>query len=94
MTQIKNRCVLITGGASGIGKLIAKKCLKKRAYKVILWDINEKNLLKTKNQFANLGYEVDTDVVDVGNLEDVKRASKRVKELFNTVDILFNNLIF
>lgn len=91
MTQIKNRSVLITGGASGIGKLIAKRCLKQRAYKVILWDINEKNLLKTKNQFANLGYEVDTDVVDVADLEDVKRASERVKELYNTVDILFNN---
>ena len=91
MTQIKNRCVLITGGASGIGKLIAKKCLQKRAYKVILWDINEKNLHKTKNQFANRGYDVDIDVVDVADLEDVKRAAKRVKDLFRTVDILFNN---
>ncbi len=91
MTLIKNRCVLITGGASGIGKLIAKKCLQKRAYKVILWDINEKKLLKTKKEFANRGYDVDVDVVDVADLEDVKRASKRVKELFRNVDILFNN---
>ncbi|BDS14355.1 SDR family oxidoreductase [Aureispira anguillae] len=91
MTQIKNRCVLITGGASGIGKLIAKRCLEQRAYKVILWDINEVNLLKTKSQFANLGYAVDTDVVDVANLEDIERASKKVKETYTTIDILFNN---
>jgi short-subunit dehydrogenase len=91
MTQIKNRIVLITGGASGIGKLLAKKCLQQRAHKVILWDINEKNLLKTKKQFANRGYEVDTDVVDVAELADVQRAAKRVKEVHRTVDILFNN---
>lgn len=91
MTQIKNRCVLVTGGASGIGKLLAKRCLKKRAYKVILWDINEKNLLKTQRQFANMGYEVDIDVVDIADLEDIQRAAKRVKDTYTTVDILFNN---
>lgn len=91
MTQIKNRCVLITGGASGIGKLIAKRCLEQRAYKVILWDINEVNLLKTKSQFANLGYDVDIEIVDVSNLEDIERAAKIAKETYTTIDILFNN---
>lgn len=91
MTKIKNRCVLITGGASGIGKLIAKRCLQQRAYKVILWDINEENLSKTRKEFANLGYEVDTDVVDVADLDDILRAAKVVKDKYSTVDILFNN---
>lgn len=91
MTQIKNRCVLITGGASGIGKLIAKRCLEQRAYKVILWDINEVNLLKTKSQFANQGYDVDIEIVDVSNLEDIERAAKIAKDTYTTIDILFNN---
>jgi all-trans-retinol dehydrogenase (NAD+) len=91
MTQIKNRCVLITGGASGIGKLIAKRCLEQRAYKVILWDINEVNLLKTKSQFANLGYDVDIEIVDVSSLEDIERAAKIAKDMYTTIDILFNN---
>lgn len=91
MTKIKDRCVLITGGASGIGKLIAKRCLEAKAYKVILWDINEVTLLKTKSHFANLGYSVDVDVVDVSNLEDIQQAAKRVKDTYTTIDILFNN---
>jgi short-subunit dehydrogenase len=91
MTQIKNRCVLITGGASGIGKLIAKRCLEQRAYKVILWDINEINLLKTKSEFANRGYDVDIEVVDVSNLDDIERAAKIAKDTYTTIDILFNN---
>ena len=52
MTKIANRSVLITGGAAGIGKLTAERCLKQRAYKVILWDINEAKLLETKEDFA------------------------------------------
>lgn len=91
MTQIKNRCVLITGGASGIGKLIARRCLELRAYKVILWDINEINLLKTKSEFAKLGYNVDIEVVDVASLEDIERAAKVAKDTYTTIDILFNN---
>ena len=91
MTKIKNRCVLITGGASGIGKLIAKRCLQQRAYRVILWDINEQNLLKTKAEFADLGYAVDIDVVDVADLADLEQAAQRVKKDYTTVDIVFNN---
>ncbi|MDC0231593.1 SDR family NAD(P)-dependent oxidoreductase, partial [Aureispira] len=75
----------------GIGKLIAKSCLQQRAYKVILWDINEINLLKTKSEFAKMGYDVDVDVVDVADLEDIKRAANKVKSQHTTVDILFNN---
>ena len=41
MTKIKNKTVLVTGGANGIGKLIGEKCLKKGASKLIIWDINE-----------------------------------------------------
>lgn len=91
MTQIRSRCILITGGASGIGKLLAVECLKKRAYKVILWDINEQSLLSTKQEFAQKGWDVDTDVVDIASLEDIQRAAATVKQKYTTVDILFNN---
>jgi ABC-2 type transport system permease protein len=39
MTKIKNRTVLITGGASGIGKLLGQRCAEEGAHAVILWDI-------------------------------------------------------
>jgi len=91
MTKIANRTVLITGGAAGLGKLIAERCLKKRAYKVILWDINETQLLETQAKFAQKGHEVAVDVVDIGNLEDITRASQKIRDEFGTVDILFNN---
>ncbi len=91
MTQIKSRCILITGGASGIGKLLASECLKKKAYKVILWDINEQLLEETKTEFAHKGWDIDTHVVDIASLDDIKAAAALVKERHTTVDILFNN---
>jgi all-trans-retinol dehydrogenase (NAD+) len=91
MTKISNRTVLITGGASGIGKLLAKKCLEQKAYKLILWDINEKKLMEAKDEFYRDGYDVYTDTVDVADLEDVIRASEKLKKEIAQVDILFNN---
>jgi short-subunit dehydrogenase len=91
MTKIANRSVLITGGASGIGKLLAEKCLEQRAYRVILWDINEVNLLETKEEFARDGYEVITEVVDVADLNDIIRAAENLRNQIGTLDILFNN---
>ena len=41
MTQLKNKTILITGGASGIGKIMSRLSLERDA-KVIIWDINTK----------------------------------------------------
>ena len=39
--KIKDSNVLITGGASGIGKIMGRMALEKGANCVIVWDINE-----------------------------------------------------
>jgi all-trans-retinol dehydrogenase (NAD+) len=91
MTKITNRTVLITGGAAGIGKLLAQRCLDEKAYQVILWDINEENLETTRVELAEQGHRVLTYVVDVSNLEDIKTAAEAVRAEVGIVDILFNN---
>jgi all-trans-retinol dehydrogenase (NAD+) len=45
--NIKNQNVLITGGASGIGKLMAIEMAKKGAKNIVVWDVNQDNLNKT-----------------------------------------------
>lgn len=91
MTKIKNRTVLITGGASGIGYLLAERCLKEKAYKVILWDIDKIKLRDAQYALADEGYEVATYVVDVSNKEQVATVAEQVLEELGTVDIVFNN---
>ena len=44
MTRIKDKCVLITGAGSGIGRIMGRLALERGARKVVIWDINEENI--------------------------------------------------
>ena len=74
--DLKNRTAIITGGAQGLGLDIAKKFLNSGA-KVIIWDIDKKELQKTSQEInnSNLSY----NVVDVA---DFKQVSNTVQEIF------------
>lgn len=92
MTKIKGTNVLITGGGSGIGKMLGAKCLREGAANLIIWDINEHNLKSTKKEFSAKGYDnVHTFLVDVSDVSDVDRAGTEVLLEIGNVDILFNN---
>ena len=91
MSSFKSRTVLVTGGASGIGKLMAKKALMRKAKCVVIWDIDEENLNQTTAEFEGLGFEVHPYVVDVASKEDISWAAQDVLTNVGEVDILFNN---
>jgi all-trans-retinol dehydrogenase (NAD+) len=91
MSSFQSKTVLITGGASGLGKLMAKKALERKAKKVILWDINEDLLNQTTAELEHRGFEVHPYIVDVSNKEDIAWAAQDVLENIGEVDILFNN---
>ena len=54
MSQFNGKTVLITGGASGIGKLMGELALKKGA-ELIIWDINQAAIDETAKTFSTLG---------------------------------------
>ena len=47
MTKIKGNNVLITGGASGIGRIMGRIALERGAKSLIIWDINEASIAST-----------------------------------------------
>jgi len=51
MTKIKGNCVLITGGASGIGRIMGRMALEKGARCLVIWDINEENIASTIKEY-------------------------------------------
>lgn len=89
MNHFKDKIVLITGGASGIGKIMARLMLAREA-KVIIWDISQENIDATRNEFSNsknlFSYQVD--VSDVGQIQET---AKMVKQEAGVVDVLINN---
>ncbi len=91
MTTFKNKTVLITGGAGGIGKIMGRKSLERGAKQLIIWDIDKKNSEKTVNEFSEKGFNVFAFCVDVGNTEYIITNAGKVKKKFGKVDILINN---
>ena len=89
MTQLKNKTILITGGASGIGRIMSRLSLEKNA-KVIIWDINTQNIENTLKELSTLG-NISSYVVDVSNLVQIQEAAKKTKDEHGNIDILINN---
>ena len=88
--KIKDSNVLITGGASGIGKIMGRMALEKGAKCLIIWDINEQNIAATIEELSAKG-KVKGYRVDVGSVEAIREAYATVKEECGDVDILINN---
>ena len=87
--KIKGSNVLITGGASGIGKIMGRMALEKGARNLIIWDINIAAIEAVKQEFRQLG-NVYGYRVDVSSNDTVVKTYKRVVEDCGEVDILIN----
>jgi len=85
----KNKRVLITGGASGIGKIMGSMALERGA-ELVIWDVNTQAMQATAQEFASLG-KISVYTVDVTSYEQITLAAKRVKQELGPVDILINN---
>ena len=90
MTKIKGRTLLITGGASGIGRIMGRMALQRGAKKVVVWDISEDNIAATESELNSYG-EVKGYKVDVANTEMVKQMFALTTKECGDVDILINS---
>ncbi len=88
--KIARKTVLITGGCSGIGKIMARRCLEKNAARVIIWDINEAAIAATLQELSPLG-KVYGHKADIANPASVDEAYTATREACGDVDILINN---
>lgn len=91
MGHIENKKALITGGASGIGKLMGKKLLQKGLHTLVIWDVNENLLNITTGDLKQQGFNVLPYVVDVMDTDAVIAAALQVKKDAGRIDILINN---
>jgi all-trans-retinol dehydrogenase (NAD+) len=89
MTKFSGKTVLITGGASGIGKLMGKLVLEKGG-SLIIWDIDPGNIRESLQELRPIGKVIAYEV-DVSNPPQVIEAAAKVKEEEGVIDILINN---
>ena len=87
--KFENANVLITGGASGIGKIMGRMALEKGASYLIIWDINPQNISIAVNELGKYG-KVRGYIVDVSRNELVTEGHDRTVRECGDVDILIN----
>ena len=90
MTTISSKHVLITGSASGIGRLLAEKMSALGAH-VSMWDIDEKCLAGAAAGICAGGGLVREYCCDVSDRDAVDRLAVQTMAEGGPVDILVNN---
>jgi meso-butanediol dehydrogenase/(S,S)-butanediol dehydrogenase/diacetyl reductase len=87
MRGLKDKRVLITGGASGIGAATAARFLEEGS-RVCVLDRDEKACEQVRHELPGLG---ETIIADVTDLMQVEAAFAEAIRLMDGVDVLINN---
>ncbi|MDR1175419.1 MAG: SDR family NAD(P)-dependent oxidoreductase, partial [Treponema sp.] len=90
MKDITNKLILVTGGASGIGRLMALD-FARRGGRVVVWDMNAAALKNLEAEAAVEGLFVTGMPCDVSDRAAVARQAKALEKKFGPVDVLINN---
>jgi len=85
----KNKKILITGAASGIGRRLAEKISNRTSVTLILWDRNPETLFEVKEGIKP-GSSVYTTDVDITDIELLKSESRQLIEQGLLPDIIIN----
>lgn len=88
--MVKDKVVLITGAASGIGYEIGLEFVKNGA-KTVFTDVNEEKVHEVTEKLADEGYACLGIKCDVTNEEDIKQAVNQTVEKYGRIDVLINN---
>lgn len=86
MNSLANRTALVTGGSTGIGRVIAHRLAAEGA-NVIITGRNEDTLKEAAWHDRKISYVV----ADVGRTEDVERTIAEIQKRHGGLDVLINN---
>lgn len=85
MKDFKDKVIVVTGGASGIGFAFCKRFAKEGA-KVILSDINDNAANEKANEIGALAI-----TANVGKEADIKRLVEKTIEIYGQIDMFVSN---
>ncbi len=88
--EIKDKVVVVTGGAQGIGFSIAERFAKAGA-KLVIGDIKEDVLTEAAAELKKHGGEVETVVCNVAKEEDAERLMQTAVDRFGRLDVAVLN---
>jgi len=90
LTRFKQKTVLITGGASGLGKALVEQ-FAQLGWKIAIVDINLKGAEELSVQLKQSGIDSIACYCDVGKDEDFASIALTIQQLWGGLDIMINN---
>ena len=90
MSEFLNRRVLITGAASGIGRLMALRIAAKSG-RLILWDVDEAHLAAVAAEIAAAGGQASVYACNLAERASIEATAARTLLDHGAVDVLINN---
>src|SRR5262249_10317523 len=90
MTAYAGKNVLITGAASGLGRLMAFR-IAAEGGNLILWDVDREGLVATEAELAARGTKVRSYACDLTDRRAIAASATRTLTDHGSVDILINN---
>jgi NAD(P)-dependent dehydrogenase (short-subunit alcohol dehydrogenase family) len=90
MNDFKEKVVIITGAASGIGRALSEALCREKAI-VVAADVNQEGLEDVASITNKEGGRVILKVIDVSSSEDVKKLINETVSENGRIDYIFNN---
>lgn len=90
MSQISGQNMLITGGASGIGRLMALKLAAKGGH-IVIWDIDATRMNSVVDEIKTGGHQAQGYLCDLSSKSSIAQAAAQVKREVGPIHILINN---
>jgi NAD(P)-dependent dehydrogenase (short-subunit alcohol dehydrogenase family) len=90
MSTLHDKVLMITGGASGIGRATVRRCAEKGA-RVVVADLNLEGAQKVADEVTAAGGQARAVAVDVSDFAAVEQAVQSAVDAFGRLDGIFNN---
>ena len=91
MTLRNDSVAVVTGAASGIGRALAVRLAKEGIAGIAISDVNEAGLAETAKMAEPFGIPISTHLVDVSDLDQMKRFADEAVAKHGRVTHLINN---
>ena len=88
--HVDGKVIIITGAASGFGRLVAQKTAALGA-QVVVSDVNNAELEATAASITASGGQAECVVADVTRREQMAHLAERATERFGAIDVMINN---